>query len=253
MSDSPTSPPTPAPALPDDDDRDWIEDLAPDLSRSSAPKPRRQVDPNSPIVMVETAFLSSAASLVWFVNLYFPIGPVLQIFFPIPLALVYLRWGRRAGWMSVLISGLLLTILMGPARSIQFVIPYGLLGVLWGMMWYRRSSWGMSIFLGTLLATIGTFFRIWLVSVLLGDDLWRYSTVQVTGLLDWGFDRLNILAEPNLSLVQAMATALIVLRNLVYAFVVHVAAWFLCDRLGNPIAPPPRWVKTLFEMDEAGG
>jgi uncharacterized protein YybS (DUF2232 family) len=232
-----------------DDDADWIDDEPVASPMAAVTKPQRRVDPHSPIVMVETAFLASAASLIWLVNFYFPIGPILQVFFPIPIALVYMRWGKRACWMSALISALLLTILMGPARSIQYVIPYGLLGVLWGGLWYRRASWGMGVFLGTVVATIGAFFRIWLVSLLLGDDLWRYSTVQVTGLLDWGFDRLNILAEPSLEMVQAIAAALIVLRNVVYAFVVHVVSWFLFDRLGNPMPAPPRWVRTLFEID----
>jgi uncharacterized protein YybS (DUF2232 family) len=49
--------------------------------------------------------------------------------------------------------------------------------------------------------------------------------------------------------VQAIAAALIVLRNVVYAFVVHVVSWFLFDRLGNPMPAPPRWVRTLFEID----
>ncbi len=232
-----------------DDDADWIEDIIPDRTAKSNHRPHRQVDPDSPIVMVETAFLASAASLIWFVNFYFPIGPVLQVFLSIPIALVYMRWGNRACWMSALISALLLTILMGPARSIQFVIPHGLLGVLLGRLWYRRASWGVSIFLGTLLATFGAFFRIWLVSVLLGDDLWRYSTLQVTGLLDWSFDRLNLLAEPSLDMVQAIAAALILVRNFVHVFVVHIVAWFLYERLGNPIPVPPRWVQTLFEAE----
>lgn len=47
-----------------------------------------------PLKMVETAFLASAASLIWFINYYFPLGPLLRIFFPVPIALVYLRWGQ---------------------------------------------------------------------------------------------------------------------------------------------------------------
>ncbi|MBE9028480.1 DUF2232 domain-containing protein [filamentous cyanobacterium LEGE 11480] len=231
----------------------WIDDIVPDVSAfqpaPDRPRAQRQVDPNSPIVMVETAFLASASSLIWFINSYFPIGPILQVFFPIPIALIYLRWGRRPAWMTALIATLLLTILVGPTRSILFLIPYGFLGVLLGVMWYRRASWGMSIFLGTLLLTVGSFFRLWLLSILLGQDMWQYSTVQVTGFLDWGFDRLNILQQPNLALVQAIAAALIVLRNLVYLFVVHVVSWFLCDRLGNPIPRPPRWVRVLFELE----
>jgi uncharacterized protein YybS (DUF2232 family) len=245
--------PQSTPIEPPSDDAGWIDDIVPDRPQDAAladrPAPYRQVDPNSPIVMVETAFLASASALIWFINSYFPIGPILQLFFPIPIALLYLRWGRRSAWMGALIATLLLTILMGPTRSIQFIVPYGLLGVLLGLMWYRRASWGMAIFCGTLLATLGAFFRLWLLSTMLGEDLWHYSTVQVTGLLDWLFDRLNILQQPTLPMVQAIAAALIVFRNLVYLFVVHVVAWFLCDRLGNPIPRAPRWVRVLFEME----
>ena len=38
----------------------------------------------STLRMVETAFLASTASLIWFINFYFPLGPVLRVFFPIP-------------------------------------------------------------------------------------------------------------------------------------------------------------------------
>jgi uncharacterized protein YybS (DUF2232 family) len=249
---SPTGPSS-GPIDPATDNGGWIDDIVPDVPSLNElrerPAIQRQVDPNSPIVMVETAFLSSASALVWLINSYFPIGPVLQIFFPIPIALLYLRWGKRSAWMAALIATLLLTILMGPTRSIQFIVPYGFLGVLLGVLWYRRASWGWSIFLGTLLATLGSFFRLWILSALLGEDLWHYSTVQVTGFLDWGFDRLNLLQQPTLGLVQAIAAAMIVLRNLIYLFVVHVVAWFLCDRLGNPIPRAPRWVRVLFEMD----
>ncbi|MDY7024381.1 MAG: DUF2232 domain-containing protein, partial [Cyanobacteriota bacterium] len=66
--------------------------------------------PRSPLPMVETAFLASTASLIWFVNYYFPIGPVLRVFFPLPMALLYLRWGKREAWMGALTSLLLLTV-----------------------------------------------------------------------------------------------------------------------------------------------
>ncbi len=76
-------------------------------------QPQLKVD--APLRMVETAFLASTASLIWFINFYFPLGPVLRIFFPVPIALVYLRWGKRAAWMAAVTSGLLLAVLMGPS------------------------------------------------------------------------------------------------------------------------------------------
>ena len=203
----------------------------------------------APLKMVETAFLASTASLIWFINFYFPLGPVLRIFFPVPIALVYLRWGNRAAWMAALVSGLLLSVLMGPTRSILFVIPFGLLGVLLGAVWQRRSSWLVSIGLGTLLTTFGFFFRLWLLSILAGQDVWVYLITQVMELAEWIFVKLGLLAQPSIFLIQAIAIALVFVSNLVYLFVVHLAAWLLLNRLGNPIPPPPNWVQVLIDYE----
>lgn len=209
----------------------------------------RVVDPTLPLMMVETAFLASAASLVFLVNYYFPIGPLLRLFFSIPIALTYLRWGNRAAWMGALVSGLLLSVLMGPARSILFVMPYGLMGVALGVLWRRGAQWSLSIGIGSILGSLGFFFRIWLVSLLLGDDLWLYATTQTTDLLEWLFIKLGFLFQPSLELVQAAIVAMVILNNIVYVFVVHLVAWLLLDRLGNPIPRPPRWVQVLMDYE----
>ncbi|MBD1842839.1 DUF2232 domain-containing protein [Cyanobacteria bacterium FACHB-63] len=230
-------------------DEEWIPDVDPEPDFADQPPVRRRVDPDSPIVMVETAFLASAASLVWLVNTYFPMGPFLQIFFPIPIALIYLRWGSRAAWMGCVIAGLLLSVLMAPVRSIQYVIPYGLMGVLLGALWYRRVKWFVSIPIGMLLGVLGAFFRVWLVSLLLGDDLWQYGTIQVTNFLDWIFSLLGLLIQPSLALVQLFIFLSIIAANTVYLFVVHLVAWFLFDRLNNPIPRPPHWVQVIFDNE----
>lgn len=209
----------------------------------------RTFDPSTPLIMVETAFLASAASLIWLVNYYFPLGPLLRIFFPIPIALTYLRWGSRAAWMGALVSGLLLSVLMGPVRSILFVMPFGVMGVLLGMFWHRRARWSLSVFTSSLIGSLGFFFRIWLVSLLLGDDLWLYATTQVTDLLEWLFIKLGLLIQPTLWQVQAAVVAMVLVNNIVYLFVVHLVAWFLLDRLGNPIPRPPKWVQVLMDYE----
>ena len=204
---------------------------------------------NQTLVIVETAFLASTASLIWLINYYFPLGPLLRIFFPLPVALVYLRWGNRAAWMSALVSGLLLTVLMGPARSIVYVMPYGLMGVQLGALWKKSYSWCLSIFFGTLIGTFGFFFRFWLFSILLGEDLWLYVLTQITELADWLFIKLGLLAQPDLFLIQVLAFLMICLNSLVYIFVVHLVALLMLDRLGNPIPRPPQWVAVLLDYE----
>ncbi|HLO46811.1 MAG TPA: DUF2232 domain-containing protein [Kamptonema sp.] len=219
-------------------------------SELDAKPPRNNGDFEGPLMMVETAFLASTASLIWLVNYYFPMGPLLRIFFPVPIALVYLRWGRRSAWMGALVSGLLLSVLMGPTRSILFVIPFGLLSVLLGGLWRRGVSWSVSIGLGTIVGSFGFFFRFWLLSLLLGEDLWLYITSQVTELVEWVFVKLGLLAVPSLPLIQAIAVGMIVVNNIIYLFVVHLVALLLLDRLGNPIPRPPNWVQVLIDYED---
>jgi uncharacterized protein YybS (DUF2232 family) len=205
---------------------------------------------SSPLRMVETAFLASTGSLIWFINSYFPaLSPLLRVFFPVPIALVYLRWGKRAAWMAAVVSGLLLSVLMGPVRSLLFVMPFGFMGVMLGSTWNRRVPWIVSISLGALLGTIGVFFRIWFMSVLTSEDLWIYVINQVTGMIEWIFSFFGILATPSVLFIQIGAIAFIIVNNFIYLFLVHLAAWLLLDRLGNPIPRPPHWVQVLMDYE----
>ncbi len=214
------------------------------------PAPGKHESGEAPLRLVETAFLASTASLIWLVNYYFPLGPLLRVFFPIPIALVYLRWGNRAAWMAALVSGLLLSVLMGPTRSILYVIPFGIMGVALGGLWRRKASWSLSISLGAVIGTVGFFFRFWLLSALVGQDLWVYVTAQVTEIVEWAFVKLGWLNVPSLSTIGAIAAGMILVNNIVYLFVVHLVALLLLDRLGNPIPRPPRWVQLLIDYEE---
>lgn len=236
----------------DDDEINWVDQddselVQPDTT-STAKKTKKVTKAHTnTVVMVETAFLASAASLVWLINYYFPVGPILKIFFPIPIALIYLRRGKRASWMAAIVSGLLLLVLMGPTRSIIFLMPYGLMGVQLGACWQRKLSWLVSIIFGAVIGTLGIFFRFWLTSILVGENLWVYVITQITEVADWMFLKLGILAQPNFALIQILAFGLIIVNNLVYLFAVHLVALTLLDRLDNPISRPPEWVRVLLD------
>lgn len=216
------------------------------IALKSKPKKSMPTKTNT-VILVETAFLASTASLIWLINYYFPLGPVLKIFFPIPIALVYLRRGIRASWMAALVSGLLLSVLMGPTRSIVFLMPYGLMGVQLGTFWRRGVNWEFSIAVGTIIGTLGLFFRFWLFSILLGEDLWVYVITQITQFTDWIFVNLGLLTQPSFVLIQTLALLMLIVNNLVYLFAVHLVALILLDRLGNPISRPPQWVQVLLD------
>ncbi|MBF2000885.1 MAG: DUF2232 domain-containing protein [Synechococcales cyanobacterium C42_A2020_086] len=229
-------------------------------SRTAVPEPSSYVKTTTPpLMMVETAFLASTASLLWLVSYYLSIGPWMRILFPIPIALVFLRWGHRAAWMSAIVSGLLLSVLMGPYLSLLFFVPYGLLGVQLGGMWRRQAPWLSSISIGTLISTFGFFMRMALLSIFLGEDLWNYLTNRITDfiqfvltkLVDWGLLGLEVLGQTNVTTVQLATVAVVLCSDFIYLFTVHLAAWLLLERLGNPIPDPPTWVQVLMEEEKS--
>ncbi|MGF1600837.1 MAG: DUF2232 domain-containing protein [Thermosynechococcaceae cyanobacterium] len=216
--------------------------------REPAPNSRHLI--TGPLVMVETAFLASTTALIWLINFYVPTGPLLRMFFPVPVALAYLRWGRRAAWMTAMVTSLLVAVLLGPPRSLQFLIPYGFLGVLLGGLWRRRAGWYLSMGWGVLVMAAGLFFQVGFLSLLLGTNLWLYLNRQVLGLLDWIFLKLGVLIEPDLVVVQLFAVGLLFVNAALYVLLVHLVSWLLLERLDSPIPNPPRWLQILLDYQE---
>lgn len=235
------------------------EELSRPLHTPSAVPLHSTIAALPPLVLVETAFFASTTSLLWLASYYLSLVAWMRIIFPLPLALIYLRWGRRAGLMGLTVTALLLSILMGPYLSLLFLIPYGLLGVQLGATWKRGMGWAGSITTGTLLASASFFFRVWMLSIFLGEDLWVYLTSRLADflqwiisiLVSWGWLGVGALGEVNLFWVQALTVGTVLLSDIIYLFTVHLAGWLLLERLGNPIPEPPEWVKIIFD-EEAG-
>jgi len=202
--------------------------------------------PKPALVIVETAFLASATAIIFLINFYFPL-PFVRLLYPLPTVIVYLRWGARSAWVAVIVTSLLLTILMGPTRSLQYLVPHGLQGILLGYLWRRGVSWFLSVPICTMLGALGTAFQLVLISVLLAENVWLYSIIQASGFLNWLLPQLGILDQPDLMAIQALAIAGIIGSNFLYLLLVHIGAWLLFDRLQMAIPAPPQWLETLLQ------
>jgi uncharacterized protein YybS (DUF2232 family) len=249
-------------------DMDWDDALAAMEIRAKEPAPTLEtphletshletphLETNTPPVeLVETSFLASATTLLYLVGYYLNLSPWLRILYPIPIALIYLRWRSRAAWMGALVTALLMAVLMGPFVSVLFFIPYGFLGIHLGFLWQRRAGWGISIGTGAILATLSMLFRFGLLSVYLGEDLWLYINNRVVDVFQWIVDRLvdwnllgiDALGVINPALTQVLMVLILFAADVVYLFTIHLAGWLLLERLGNPIPEPPEWVQSLL-------
>lgn len=188
---------------------------------------------------------------MWLITVYVsPLTPVFRLFFALPIALAVMRWQWRTGVMTAVVASLLLMILVGPTRSIAYLMPYGLLGLQQGRAWTENRSWYRSVFTGTVICTGGLIFQLLLSSVLLGENLWMYLTIQLTSfvntILDLVLSPFGTFMSAPLWLVQVTLVGVIVLNSLVYTFTVHLVASLLVNRFGCALPEPPTWVQKLL-------
>jgi uncharacterized protein YybS (DUF2232 family) len=202
------------------------------------------------LVLVETGFLASTAVLIWLFG-YTPLSPIMRLLYPIPVAIAVMRWNPRTGMMALLVSGVLLSVLTGPTRAIPYVIPYALIGYWCARFWKQGSSWYHSMVWGTVISACGLMFQFALSSLLLGENLWTYLTIQMTTFTNWLIDgilgRFGVYPVATVEMIQITVVGLILVNSVIYVFTIHLVAALVMEKLRCPLPPPPRWVQFLLE------
>ena len=211
--------------------------------------------------VMETSYLAATAGLLWLALYYLPVGGSLfRLALPLPLALLLLRRGWKAGVEGVVLAVLLLVALMGPVRGPLILFPYGWLSLWLGWCWLRRLSWWLSWGVGTLIGTAGFLVRVVALSLLVGENLWVVITRAGDNMLNGLIGTLNsllttlqlplrITLAPDLEQVQLMALGLVLLQQLIYVLALHALAYWIFPRLQAPVPSPPKALEGLVALD----
>jgi len=211
--------------------------------------------------VMETSYLAATAGLLWLALYYLPVGGSLfRLALPLPLALLLLRRGWRAGVEGVVLTVLLLVALMGPVRGPLILFPYGLLSLWLGWCWLRQLSWWLSWGVGTLIGAAGFLVRLVALSLLVGENLWVVITRAGDNMLNGLIGTLNsllttlqlplrITLAPDLDQVQLMALGLVLLQQLIYVLALHALAYWIFPRLQAPVPSPPKALEGLVALD----
>ncbi len=200
--------------------------------------------------IVETSYLAAASSLIWIALYYLPIGGALfRLALPLPLALLNIRRGVKAGLEGISLSVLLLVVLMGPVRGPLILFPYGFLACWLGWCWSRKFSWWLSWFVGVLIGTCGFLIRVLILSILVGENLWVIITRAGASLLERVIDFFGIPLMPDMAQVQLVAILLIVVQELVFVLSLHALAYWIFPRLKASMPEPPPLLNGLIALD----
>ena len=113
----------------------------------------------------------------------------------------------------------------------------------------RLQSWWLSWPVGVVLGTAGFLVRVLVLSLLVGENLWVVITRAGASLLDRLIAVLHLPITPDLTTVQLMALALVVIQEVVYVVSLHALAFWIFPRLRSPIPEPPRLLHALVALD----
>ncbi len=200
--------------------------------------------------IVESSYLAAATALIWIALYYLPIGgAVFRLALPLPLALLQIRRGVKTGIEGVTISVMLLTALMGPLRGPLVIFPYGLLSLWLGFCWKKGWNWWLSWSVGVSIGTMGFLVRVFVLSLLVGENLWVILTRAGAALLERGIDIFNLSFTPDMRQVQIVALCLIITQEIVYVLCLHALAYWIFPRLKSSIPEPPALLENLISLE----
>ena len=210
-----------------------------------APLSKRQA-----LKIVESSYLAAATALIWIALYYLPIGgAVFRLALPLPLALLQIRRGVKTGIEGVTICVMLLIALMGPLRGPLVLFPYGLLSLWLGYCWEKGWNWWLSWSVGVSIGTMGFLVRVFVLSLLVGENLWVILTRAGAGLLEKGIDIFNLSFTPDMRQVQIVALCLIITQEIIYVLCLHALAYWIFPRLKSSIPEPPALLEKLISLE----
>ena len=200
--------------------------------------------------IVESSYLAAATALIWIALYYLPIGgAVFRLALPLPLILLQIRRGVKTGIEGVIICVMLLTALMGPLRGPLVLFPYGLLSLWLGYSWKKGWNWWLSWSVGVSIGTMGFLIRVFVLSMLVGENLWVILTRAGARLLEKGIDIFNLSFTPEMRQVQIVALCLIITQEIVYVLCLHALAYWIFPRLNSSIPEPPAVLEKLISVE----
>eukprot|EP00877_Chromochloris_zofingiensis_P005383 jgi/Chrzof1/14846/Cz09g18080.t1 len=193
--------------------------------------------------LVETAMLAAVSGLAYLLSTLLKLDNSIGYFLPLPIVIASMRSGIGAGWNTMLATAFLLSVLLGPLRSITYVLVHGILAACLGTLWRYQSSWGISIFLGAVIRMSGQLGYLLLSSVTMNENLFAVILSNVHGLLDQVSAAMGVSGAPSTLAIKCMIFALLLVNGLCYVFLLHVVYWFILTGMGFKVGPLPGMIR----------
>ncbi|KAL6759366.1 hypothetical protein V8C86DRAFT_2574440 [Haematococcus lacustris] len=197
--------------------------------------------------LVETAMLAAVSGLAYLVSTLLKLDGSLGYFLPLPVVLAALRGGIAAGWRTMTATGFLLVVLLGPFRSLSYVLIHGLLAASLATMWKAKANFWVVVVVGAAVRMAGQMAYLVLSSVTLNENLFAVMMSNVYAMLDQICAAVGAHGSPSTMAIMCVVFALLSVNALCYVFLLQVIYRFILQSMGYSLGPLPAIVrKYLF-------
>lgn len=197
--------------------------------------------------LVETAMFASVSGLAYLLSNSLAVENYFGCFFALPIVISSLRWGVAAGRKTMVATVVLLFVLSGPVKAINYMLMHGLLGLTMGSLWRLRANWMQSIFLCALARAIGAIGYVLLSSFLIRENILQLITINIHASLSYVLTSIGSNSIPTMDFIYTIFGTLLLINSAFFALLLHILYAIFFAKFGMKASLRlPKWVEAAI-------
>ncbi|KAG8500063.1 hypothetical protein CXB51_004364 [Gossypium anomalum] len=186
--------------------------------------------------LVECSMFAAVTGLVYFLSNSLAIENYFGCFFSLPIVISSMRWGVACGRKQLVATVLLLFVLSGPVKAINYLLLTELTK--------SGADWTVSIPLCTLARAIGLVGYVLTTSFLIRENILALITINIHASLSYIFAAVGINLIPSMNFIYTLFGILVLLNSASFVFLLHLLYSLFLTRMGMKTSLRlPRWFK----------
>ena len=175
-----------------------------------------------PRVLVEAAMLAAMTGLAFHISSLFRFDAYFGALFPLPVVIACARSGRAAAMRTLVVASLLLLMISGPLRALNYFFLHGVLAYVLSSLWSSGASWWVTVPASALTRTFGILASLSISSLLYRENVMKLLVTQMYSLLDQFAANVGATFAPTIGWVWATALFFILVNSFSYTLILHM-------------------------------
>lgn len=173
-------------------------------------------------VIVEAAMLAAMTGLSFHLSSLFRFDAYFGALFPLPVVIAAARWGTAAAARTTFTATLLLLLISGPLRAVNYLCLHGALAFTLGSLWLSGKGWAVTVPVSALTRTAGIMCSLAVSSLLYRENVMKLLVTQMYSLLDQFCANIGATFAPTMGWVWATALFFILINSFSYTLILHM-------------------------------